>query len=61
SRKAKAKIRDEAAMSVDGADITAADDSDEDPIYDLYAVDNHYGGLGDGHYTAYAQNPMDGK
>ncbi|CEI91625.1 Putative Ubiquitin carboxyl-terminal hydrolase [Rhizopus microsporus] len=25
-------------------------------IYDLYAVDNHYGGLGGGHYTAYAQN-----
>ena len=25
------------------------------PIYDLYAVSNHYGGLGGGHYTAYAQ------
>ncbi|KAG0765019.1 hypothetical protein G6F33_006900 [Rhizopus arrhizus] len=25
-------------------------------IYDLYAVDKHYGGLGGGHYTAYAQN-----
>ncbi|KAG1137467.1 hypothetical protein G6F37_011794 [Rhizopus arrhizus] len=25
-------------------------------IYDLYAVDNHYGGLGGGHYTACAQN-----
>lgn len=26
------------------------------PIYDLYAVSNHYGGLGGGHYTAYAKN-----
>lgn len=25
-------------------------------IYDLFAVDNHYGGLGGGHYTAYAQS-----
>jgi hypothetical protein len=30
-------------------------------IYDLFAVDNHYGGLGGGHYTAYAQNFIDGK
>lgn len=27
--------------------------------YDLFAVDNHYGGLGGGHYTAYAQNFFD--
>lgn len=26
------------------------------PIYDLYAVSNHYGGLGGGHYTAYAKS-----
>jgi hypothetical protein len=25
----------------------------EKPTYDLYAVSNHYGGLGGGHYTAY--------
>lgn len=25
----------------------------EEPIYDCYAVSNHYGGLGGGHYTAY--------
>lgn len=30
------------------------------PIYDLYAVSNHYGGLGGGHYTAYGMMP-DGK
>ncbi|KAK9767990.1 hypothetical protein K7432_001720 [Basidiobolus ranarum] len=25
-------------------------------VYDLYAISNHYGGLGGGHYTAYAYN-----
>jgi ubiquitin carboxyl-terminal hydrolase 4/11/15 len=24
----------------------------------LFAVSNHYGGMGGGHYTAYAKNPM---
>lgn len=28
-------------------------------IYDLFAVDNHYGGLGGGHYTAYVKNFAD--
>ena len=27
-----------------------------DPLYELYAVSNHYGGMGGGHYTAYAKN-----
>ena len=27
-------------------------------IYDCYAVSNHFGGLGFGHYTAYAKNPI---
>ena len=26
----------------------------EEPVYDLYAVSNHFGGLGGGHYTAFA-------
>lgn len=29
-------------------------------VYDLYGVDNHYGGLGGGHYTSFAQNFEDG-
>ena len=32
----------------------------ESMVYDLIAVDNHYGGLGGGHYTAYARNFVDG-
>ncbi|KAL1410813.1 hypothetical protein Q8F55_001756 [Vanrija albida] len=33
--------------------------STEPYIYDLYAVDNHFGGLGGGHYTAFCQNKED--
>lgn len=33
----------------------------EDLIYDLYAVSNHYGSLGFGHYTAYARHYETGK
>ena len=25
-------------------------------VYELYAITNHYGGLGGGHYTAYSTN-----
>lgn len=32
--------------------------TDEKLIYDLYAVSNHYGNMGFGHYTAYCKNPM---
>lgn len=30
-------------------------------VYDLYAVVNHFGALGAGHYVAYAKNPKDKK
>ncbi len=30
-------------------------------IYDLYAISNHYGGVGGGHYTAYGKNSLNGK
>ena len=26
-----------------------------EPVYDLFAVSNHYGGMAGGHYTAYAK------
>lgn len=47
---------------VEGLDLTSRVAMQEDgksPIYDLFAVDNHYGGLGGGHYTAFAQNFVD--
>jgi ubiquitin C-terminal hydrolase len=31
------------------------------PIYDLYAVSLHSGGMGGGHYTAICQNPTNNK
>lgn len=27
-------------------------------IYDLYAISNHFGGIGGGHYTAFAKNKV---
>ena len=27
-------------------------------MYDLYAVSNHFGTLGGGHYTAFCKNPL---
>ena len=41
--------------------ILGLKDSKEKLIYDLYAVSNHSGGLNGGHYTAYAQNPINKK
>ena len=32
--------------------------NDSQPIYDLYAVSEHVGSLGGGHYTAIAKNPV---
>ena len=33
--------------------------SSESLIYDCYGISNHFGSVGFGHYTAYAQNPLD--
>ncbi|KAL4897954.1 hypothetical protein BDV59DRAFT_190716 [Aspergillus ambiguus] len=49
---------------VEGLDMSGrveAPEEGESLIYDLFAVDNHYGGLGGGHYTAYAKNFMTGQ
>ena len=48
---------------IEGLDLSsrvAVKEDGKSPIYDLFAVDNHYGGLGGGHYTAYARNFFDG-
>lgn len=47
---------------VEGLDLTEKIGQKEDGksyVYDLFAVDNHFGGLGGGHYTAYAKNFFD--
>ena len=49
---------------VEGLDLTtrvASQEEGKSPIYDLFAVDNHYGGLGGGHYTAFARNFINGQ
>ena len=63
---AQGRFRDKLDVSVDfpikGLDLTtrvAMQEEGKSQIYDLFAVDNHYGGLGGGHYTAYASNFMD--
>ncbi|PRT54904.1 putative ubiquitin carboxyl-terminal hydrolase 12 [Wickerhamiella sorbophila] len=55
------KINDIVTFPITGLDMTSrVQGSEESLIYDLIAVDNHYGGLGGGHYTAYAKNDSDG-
>ncbi|KAF2834360.1 cysteine proteinase [Patellaria atrata CBS 101060] len=60
-------LRDKVDLLVDfpieGLDLTGRVGLPEDKslVYDLFAVDNHYGGLGGGHYTAFAQNFFDKK
>jgi ubiquitin carboxyl-terminal hydrolase 4/11/15 len=46
-----------------GVDIAQLEfgDIDEPLLYDLYAVDEHRGGLGGGHYRAYAYNDLTGQ
>jgi hypothetical protein len=43
------------------ADWVANPEEKKNAIFDLYAVSNHFGGLGGGHYTAYAKNLIDKK
>lgn len=60
------RLRDKLDVFVDfpveGLDLSsriAIQGESKSSIYDLIAVDNHYGGMGGGHYTAYAQNFYD--
>jgi ubiquitin carboxyl-terminal hydrolase 4/11/15 len=60
------KISDRVDFPIEGLDMSSrvgdkTTYKDGDLIYDLFAVDNHYGGLGGGHYTAFAKNFVNGK
>lgn len=44
-----------------GVDELGLGSLDEPLVYDLFAVDEHMGGLGGGHYRAYASNHLTGK
>jgi ubiquitin carboxyl-terminal hydrolase 4/11/15 len=46
---------------IDNLDLTefVIGPKEHPPIYDLYAVSNHFGGMGGGHYTAYARHRDD--
>jgi len=48
---------------VEGLDIKhwVVNKEEKNTTYDLFAVSNHFGGLGGGHYTAYAKNILDNK
>mmetsp|Transcript_38971 Transcript_38971/g.34656 ORF Transcript_38971/g.34656 Transcript_38971/m.34656 type:complete len:129 (-) Transcript_38971:107-493(-) len=48
---------------IEGLDISKyiLGKDNEGAVYDLFAISNHYGGMGGGHYTAYARNPFDNK
>lgn len=63
SRYSRDKITAFVDFPVEGLDMSQwlCCDSSQRPLYDLYAVSHHYGGLGGGHYTATAKNAVDGK
>jgi ubiquitin carboxyl-terminal hydrolase 4/11 len=47
---------------IEGLDLTSRvveREDDKQEVYDLFAVDDHWGGLGGGHYTAFAKNFID--
>ena len=59
------KIEDLVNFPVEGLDMRdvmrGPVDESAPPVYDLYAVSEHSGGLGGGHYTAVAKNFRNGK
>ena len=59
------KIDVEVDFPLEGLDMSkyvmGAEGSGQNMIYDCYAVSNHYGNMGFGHYTAYCSNALDGK
>ena len=59
------KIDDQVDFPLEGLDmskyIVGGAPEGESLIYDCYAISNHFGNMGFGHYTAFAQNPLDKK
>ncbi|KAB8349840.1 hypothetical protein FH972_023853 [Carpinus fangiana] len=57
------KIDAKVDFPIEGLDLAGKVGLPEDKslVYDLFAVDKHFGGLGGGHYTAVAKNFMDGR
>jgi ubiquitin carboxyl-terminal hydrolase 4/11 len=59
------KIDVEVDFPLNGLDLTqhviGANFQEGNMIYDCYAVSNHMGGCGGGHYTAFAKNPHNNK
>ena len=55
----RVKIETEVDFPLEGLDLSeyvgACEGTDESYLYDCYAVSNHTGGLGGGHYTAHAR------
>ncbi|GAA5927369.1 hypothetical protein JCM1841_002219 [Sporobolomyces salmonicolor] len=54
------KVEKRLAERMGGGQAPAISEPDS-LVYDLYAVSNHFGGLGGGHYTAFAKNPENNK
>lgn len=58
---AGSKIDIDVDFPLDGLDMSKYVTTNTDGksyIYDCYAVSNHYGNMGFGHYTAYGKNPL---
>ena len=61
------KISDHVEFPIENLDLrdyvkSPSSNCDEvQPVYDLYAVSEHMGGMGGGHYTATVQNPLNKK
>ncbi|KAK6534968.1 CSN-associated deubiquitinating enzyme Ubp12 [Arthrobotrys megalospora] len=63
TRSFRDKIDAAIEFPIEGLDLTGRvlESDGKSLIYDLIAVDNHFGGLGGGHYTANARNWVDKK
>eukprot|EP01044_Picomonas_judraskeda_P031924 COSAG03_NODE_12128_length_560_cov_0.776573_2_plen_132_part_01 len=58
TRSSREKVDEEVLFPLTSLDLSSSvlDPTAPAPIYDLYAVSNHLGGYGGGHYTAFAKN-----